>query len=47
MLLKCKPGFCEFVAYSSPWIAYGIARNPKKDGYQRTLASIVYKFFDK
>ena len=24
-----------------------IAKNPKYDGYQRGLASIVYKFFDK
>ena len=24
-----------------------IARNPKYDGYQRGLASMVYKFFDK
>ena len=27
--------------------AYEIARNPKYDGYQRALASVVYKFFDK
>ena len=27
--------------------AYDIARNPEYDGYQRGLASIVYKFFDK
>ena len=27
--------------------AFGIARNPKYDGYQRGLASMVYKFFDK
>ena len=27
--------------------AYGIAINPKYDGYQRGLASMVYKFFDK
>ena len=27
--------------------AYDIASNPKYDGYQRGLASIVYKFFDK
>ena len=26
--------------------AYNIASNPKYDGYQRGLASIVYKFFD-
>ena len=26
--------------------AYGIASNPKYDGYQRGLASMVYKFFD-
>ena len=27
--------------------AYEIVNNPKYDGYQRGLASIVYKFFDK
>ena len=27
--------------------AYGIARNHRYDGYQRALASMVYKFFDK
>ena len=27
--------------------AYDIACNPKNDGYQRGLASMVYKFFDK
>ena len=27
--------------------AFDIAKNPKYDGYQRGLASIVYKFFDK
>ena len=27
--------------------AFNIAKNPKYDGYQRTLASMVYKFFDK
>ena len=27
--------------------AYNIANNPKYDGYQRGLASMVYKFFDK
>ena len=27
--------------------AYDIASNPKYDGYQRRLASMVYKFFDK
>ena len=27
--------------------ALNIAKNPKFDGYQRGLASIVYKFFDK
>ena len=27
--------------------AYEIARNRGYDGYQRALASIVYKFFDK
>ena len=27
--------------------AFNIAKNPKYDGYQRELASMVYKFFDK
>ena len=27
--------------------AYNIAKNPKYDGYQRGIASMVYKFFDK
>ena len=27
--------------------AFNIAKNPNYDGYQRSLASIVYKFFDK
>ena len=27
--------------------AYDIASNPEYDGYQRDLASMVYKFFDK
>ena len=27
--------------------AFNIAKNPKYDGYQSGLASIVYKFFDK
>ena len=27
--------------------AFNIAKNPKCDGYQRGLASTVYKFFDK
>ena len=27
--------------------AFNISKNPKYDGYQRGLASIVYKFFDK
>ena len=26
--------------------AFNIAKNPKCDGYQRDLASIIYKFFD-
>ena len=26
---------------------FTIAKNPKYDGYQRSLASMVYKFFDK
>ena len=26
--------------------ALNIAKNPKYDGYQRGLASVVYKFFD-
>ena len=28
-------------------IALNIAKNPKNDGYQRGLASMVYKCFDK
>ena len=27
--------------------AFDIAKNPDHDGYQRVLASMVYKFFDK
>ena len=27
--------------------AFNIAKNPKYDGYQRGLASMVYQFFDK
>ena len=27
--------------------AFNIAKNPKYDWYQRGLASIIYKFFDK
>ena len=27
--------------------AFNIAENPKYDGYQRGIASMVYKFFDK
>ena len=27
--------------------AFKIAKNPKYDSYQRRLASMVYKFFDK
>ena len=27
--------------------AFNIPKNPKCDGYQRGLASMVYKFFDK
>ena len=27
--------------------AFNIAKNSKNDGYQRGLASMVYKFFDK
>ena len=26
--------------------AFNIAKNPKYDGYQRGLTSVVYKFFD-
>ena len=26
---------------------FAIAINPQHDGYERTLASVVYKFFDK
>ena len=27
--------------------AFNIAKNPKNDGYQRGIASMIYKFFDK
>ena len=27
--------------------AFNIAKDPKYDGYQRGLASMIYKFFDK
>ena len=27
--------------------AFNIAKNPNNDGYQRGLASMVHKFFDK
>ena len=27
--------------------AFNVAKNPKYDGYQRGLASMVYNFFDK
>ena len=27
--------------------AFSIAKNPKYDGYQRVLASVVHKFFEK
>ena len=27
--------------------AFNISRNPKHDGYQQELASMLYKFFDK
>ena len=27
--------------------AFNISKNPKYDEYQRSLASVVYKFFDK
>ena len=27
--------------------AFNIAKNPKCDGYQRVLASMIFKFFDK
>ena len=27
--------------------AFNIAKNPIYDGYQRVLASMIYKFFDK
>ena len=26
---------------------FNIAKNPKYDGYQKGLASIIYKFFDR
>ena len=27
--------------------AFNVAKNPNNDGYQRGLASMIYKFFDK
>ena len=27
--------------------AFNVAKNPKYDGYQRGLASVFYKFFDR
>ena len=27
--------------------AFNVAKNPKYDGYQRSLASLIYNFFDK
>ena len=36
--------FCEKVLRDK---AFNIAKNPKYDIYQRGIASIVYKFFDK
>ena len=27
--------------------AFNVAKNPKYDGYQKGLASMIYKFFDK
>ena len=47
-----KACFAYDVAYSDSkdltkrTIAFNIAKDPKYDGYQRGLASMVYKFFD-
>ena len=40
---KCK----EFTKRAQSEKAFKIASNPKHDSYQRGLASIVYRFFDK
>ena len=39
-----KRTFCDKILRNK---AFNIARNPKYDGYQRGLASMIYKFFDK
>ena len=48
-MLSTRYGLWGFQRYSEKNRdkAFNIAKNPKYDGYQRGLASMVYKFFDK
>ena len=40
-------GFKDLAQRTGSDKAFNIAKNPKYDGYQKGLASIVYKFFEK
>ena len=40
-------GFKDLAQRTASDKAFNIAKNPKYDGYQKGLASIVYKFFEK
>ena len=42
--IQQKRTFCDKVLRDK---AFNVAKNPKYDGYQRALAFMVYKFFDK
>ena len=46
-ILTEKIGLREIFQIRIKKRAYEIAINPKYDGYQRTLASMVYRIFDK
>ena len=48
-MLSTRYGLWGFQRYSEKNRdkAFNIAKNPKYDGYQRGLASMVYKFFEK
>ena len=48
-MLSTRYGLWGFQRYSEKNRdkAFNIAKNPKYDGYQRGLASVVYKFFDR
>ena len=48
-MLSTRYGLWGFQRYSEKNRdkAFNIAKNPKYDGYQREVASMVYKFFDK